>query len=56
MQKTEIRLSPQQRTVVDPLHYEKNQNGGLELSSAALIETAFYCDVALSCCGGCVPI
>jgi hypothetical protein len=42
MRKTAMRLSPQQRTVVDPLHYEKNQNGGLELSWAALVETAFH--------------
>jgi hypothetical protein len=36
-----MRLSPKQRTAVAPLHYEKNQNGGLELSWAALVETAF---------------
>jgi hypothetical protein len=41
MQKTAMRLSPKQRTVVDPLHYEENQNGCLELSWAALVETAF---------------
>jgi hypothetical protein len=42
MQKTAMRLSPKQRTVVDPLHYEENQNGCLELSWAALVETAFH--------------
>ena len=41
MKKTAMRLSPKQRTAVAPLHYEKNQNGGLELSWAALVETAF---------------
>jgi hypothetical protein len=55
MQKTAMRLSPKQRTAVAPLQYEKNQNGGLELSWAALVETAFTaaCIIVLR---GCVPI
>jgi hypothetical protein len=44
MQKTAIRLSLRQRTLLDPLYCEKNQPGGLELSSAAQkVQTPVAC-------------
>ena len=54
MQKKTIQLSPKQRTVVDALHYEENQNGCLALS--CLSQHDLHCYVhyrATECDRGC---